>query len=277
MRKVAFIMLSVLFSIAVFAEEDANFKHFGFSVGGGITFANKYNAQYYNGSDYGSSDIYRPKLRHVFDNQYRRDEIQLALNGWWNGSVNDASDMKYKITSPIAVRFFYRLDEESRLFLEVNQWLLSAVGIFTVGLDSGANISEGRLETCGIFGNESRTILDLGYRYNFTTLNFYDFFLEVGASFTNTVCRDAKIKIRDFEASIMNRGDYIPNYPQHDPMRKSAQGVGFFASFGTELWVTKIFSIDVAFQLRLTDINLGEYKKFKPQYGILVKINLMSF
>ncbi|GHV45148.1 hypothetical protein FACS1894180_7360 [Bacteroidia bacterium] len=280
MKKVIFILLSILLSVAVFAEEEENFKHFGFSVGGGIVFSHKYNAQYYNGSDDGSTDDYRPKLSYVFENQYRRDEILLALNGWWDGSVTppEPEGMKYKITSPIAVRFFYRFNEESRLFLEVNQLFLTAVGNFYCGLDSGANISTKPRETCAIYGSESRTMLDLGYRYNFTTRSFYDIFFELGATFTNTVCRDAQIKIRDFEASIMNRGAYDPSYQsRYDPLRKSAQGVGFFANLGAEFWVTKNFSVDIAFQIRLTDVNLGEYKKFKPQYGFLVKINLMSF
>jgi hypothetical protein len=257
---------------SLFAQNDDNFKHFGFGVGSGITFANKYVADYYSGSEDNVN-----KISYILNNPYRINEIRDELNGRDFTLYQHAMDMKYKMSAPIAVRVFYRFDEENRIFLEVNQWFLKAAGIFTLLIDSVTFNAEPPLEKCSIWGDESRTMLDLGYRYNFTTRSFYDIFLEAGASFAATVVTANEIKIRDYQASIMDRGNYTPGQPQYDPMRQQGLGVGLFANLGVEIWAAKIVSVDIGFSLRFMDVNLGDYKKFKGNYGFFVKVNLMSF
>ncbi|GHU85965.1 hypothetical protein FACS1894153_2160 [Bacteroidia bacterium] len=271
---VIFFFILILFPSIIFAQydDDKSTKLFGFSFGTGAYWASKYVAAYYNGSENNEN-----KLSYVLDNSYWHEEIRQELNVGKFELYEHAMDMQYKVAMPINIRFFMNVGGESRIFVEFNRINLLAVGIFTLKTDSVTFTSEPALKVCNIWGGESRTMFDLGYRYGNPTDGPYNWFFEGGISFVQTVAKENRIKIGNFEQSIMNRGSYIPGQPMYEPMRQQGIGIGVFANIGIEVLVTKALTIDIGGQFRTQDINLGNYKDFNKAYGLFIKINFVAF
>ncbi|GHV72520.1 hypothetical protein FACS1894201_02150 [Bacteroidia bacterium] len=254
-------------------SDEVPFKAFGFSIGSGFFKANNYVANYYNGSERNPN-----KMSYILTNRYRLDEIKQALDGKDFALYELSQNMRYKLATPVSLKFFLNLTSSRSLFLEIHQIALAAVGVFSIEIDSVTFTSEPALRMCNIWGVETRTMLDAGYRWTSeTNYPLLQWFHEIGFNMTNTKVKDNRIQIGSFEESLIDRGAYIPGQGLYDPLQESVFGIGIFGNLGLELKLTKNIHVDIGLTARLQDINLGEYKKMHVNYGFLFRVNVLAF
>ncbi|MDR1951232.1 MAG: hypothetical protein LBP96_03270, partial [Bacteroidales bacterium] len=220
--------------------DELKFVSVGFGAGGFR--ASKYVANYYNGDKNNVN-----KISYVLDNPYWREEIrQQQLNGRNFRLYELPNDMRYKISTAVHARFALNLSSHGSVFLQVNQVNLTAVGFFTIEVESPQLISEPDLLKCDIWGTEARSMVDIGFqrRYDLEARN-WQWFYELAFNITSTKVKESKIKIRDFEQSILDRGAYTPGHPLYDPRLQSAMGVGLVGAFGVRYIVGTNASLDM--------------------------------
>ncbi len=93
-------------------EDTENYKLIGVSFGAGGFRANKYVANYYNGSENNVN-----KISYVLNNHHWREDIMQALGGYEFELYELPANMRYKISTALMARITFNLSPESLVFI----------------------------------------------------------------------------------------------------------------------------------------------------------------
>jgi len=235
-----------------------------FGISFGAYFANRYTAQYYNGS--GVNRLNDSLIK----SQYNYQNIETAL------AASDTSryrlgelPAKMKYSPALMVGLFFKYDiKNSAIFFQFNFAKLKASDVFTILVwDTTKNtLSYPKQES--ISGSEQRMNMDIGYCYTFNPKKNYRPYFEFGFNLNNIKWVDNKIKIESVELSIENQKLAYYNINQ------GGLGIGAFIGGGINMIFNESISITPGFDIYFTKTNLGSYDQFKPNYTIFVKATL---
>lgn len=270
-------VLLICFSANSFAQayEEPQNKLISIGFGAGGFFAGKYVANYYNGNDYNEN-----KISYVLGQDYWRDEIiRDELDGRQIEYYECPSNMRYKIATAVNFRAMMRLSDRTSVFLQMHQVNLLATDIFTMAIESAALVSEPNIMMCSIWGKESRSMIDVGFRRLSDTdpeANLKCFF-ELAFNVTNTKVREHKIQIGNFAESIIDRGVYTPNLPLNEEFPESANGIGISGTVGFQYDIHRNAFLDAGISGYLQDINLTGYKNFHLNFNLFIRLNILMF
>jgi len=278
MKKNINIVLFILICIPFkgFCEIDEDYRMVSVSLGAGGFWANKYVANYYNGSEKNVN-----KISYIWNNSYFNEQIRQALNlsyGAPLGFPDLPTNMRYKISTAVTARFAFNLSLETSFFIQVNQVNLTATDIFTVYLGNTPGTTNPILEIGRIWGKESRTMLDVGFqRRNELEARNWFWFYELAFNLTNTRVRENVFEIAGFKQSIIDRGTILPGQGFSSPeMPQTAIGIGLAGTLGWQYRIGSNASFDFGFTTYLQDINLEGYKKFHTNFNLFVRLNFLT-
>jgi hypothetical protein len=279
MKKIINIILFALILVPVkgFCEtDDEDFKFISIGIGAGGFFANKHVANYYNGNPNNVNSIL-----YVWNNKPWNDAIRNELNISLGGPMELSelpTKMRYKVTTDMMARFAFNLSHENSFFIQVNQLKLVAADMFTIYVGNMPGTSQQTYEYGKIWGEESRTMIDLGFqrRNELEARNWY-WFYELAFNLTNTKVIENAIQIKNFKQSIMDRGRDPYGVPIYDnPLPQAAFGIGLAGTIGWQYRIGSNASFDFGITTYLQDINLEGYKNFHTNFNFFVRLNWLT-
>ncbi|HBX52211.1 MAG: hypothetical protein A2275_03535 [Bacteroidetes bacterium RIFOXYA12_FULL_35_11] len=240
--------------------------YFGGTIG--VAFANKYTANYYNGT--GSNS-----LSYVLNpfNTSQYDQIKQELNGY-NFTYDSTSlpqNMKYD--PAFLVGFFgkYHLNSRSAICLDFNNSKFKTVDVFYLYIDSVTPFQEQPYKKCGIIGTEARFDMNLSWYQVFGSHKLFNPYFEFGFNLNNTKVKKNEIQIGSLTYSIMNYTSQMYNQEQ------GGIGYGFLVGAGYQLHFNQKFSFDIGFNACIKKTNIGENQQYKPNLNIFIRLVIQGF
>ncbi len=251
-------------------------RGFEFSGNFGGYFANKYNAQYYNGNSVNENNI-----DFVLKNQYWFDEIKNILRTSINRDSIMLSElptnMKYSPSMYVGFGVRYNYTPSWALNIQFNFTKLIAKDFFTFQVFPAFDNENRSYVKYGIIGSETRNNIEIGVLHTFMPEKIIRPFAEVGVLFTNTKVKESKILIESSEYSLINiySGSYIPNTQlQENNILQGGLSFGGYFSGGVKFVFNDFASFEVMASLYYKQINLQPYKDFKIHGAGMVRLIL---
>jgi len=255
--------------------------HYGFNVG--VYLANRYNANYYNGSEDNVN-----KLSYVMKNQYWVNEIRQLLNLSSTDSIYYKKDdlpskMHYNTTMTAGVFLRYSLTRRLDFFLDANYAKLKADDVVTMTKSHDTTTLQLYYKLpIPIHGEEERINFDLGAHYAFPVYkNKMNLFLEGGLNLNYTKVLKSFIYFVSKEYSIINiYGDqnYVPNSnTQEFPVTQGGIGYGVFGGGGIGFTFVPQFGMELGSNVRYVSVNMEGYTAFKPSLDIYLRFTFGSY
>ena len=238
-------------------NDSKNGLFFGANLG--FYFANKYNAQYYNGKGINSVDS-------VIFHPYNYTNIKQALQHDFLLSELP-SNLKYSPALMIGLFFKYSFTK-SAVFIQFNFSKLTTKDVFTIQYDDPYNPSIPIYKQETIYGAEQRANIDLGYSYTFSPEKNTRPYIELGVNLNNTKLIENKIKIENLDFSIINPSTTYYKF------NEGGIGIGAFIGSGVELVFSDVISVNLGFIIYYNKTKLGDYYQFKPNYTLFVRVIL---
>jgi hypothetical protein len=222
--------LSLLYFSSVKSQENS----FVLGVGVGGYFAFKSPAQLYNGAQ--SYSIPR-----IFSTQFFKDQIdqELVYN---NGLTFDyySENIRYTPSVSLSANAGYFFSDDAMIMLEGSFTTLRVADVFTMFVDRPNVNTPGRnVETFPITGKESRTHLDLSFRFVISEAVFGRGWFSLGVHGNFTQFKENKIQIGNLPAyDVANPVWYITNnFPQ-------GFGWGLLSGFTQEIKISDDFALE---------------------------------
>ncbi|MBI5217921.1 MAG: hypothetical protein HY958_03210 [Bacteroidia bacterium] len=234
----------------------------------GAYFANKYTANYYNGT--GTNSIYNILNP---NNTYYQTLIRPVLNNY-NYTYDSTSlpqNMKYDISFMVGFLARYHFSDRSALYFEMNTAKLKTTDVFMLKTDSVTSFTDPVYVECGIYGYESRFEFNLCYYQVFGKNKIFNPFFVFGANLNNTQVKKNEIKIKTLTYSIMNPQNAMYHIQQ------GGIGYGLILGAGYQMNFNEKFTFDIGVDVGIKKINLGENQAFKPNPVFYIRIILKSF
>ncbi len=238
---------------------------FYFGVNMGFYFANRYTAQYYNGSEENKTGV--NKVDSVINYPLNYQNIkQVLIYDFYLPKGGLPIEMKY--SPAFLIGFFTKYNfKNSGIFMQFNFCKLKTNDVFTLVIKDPNNFSsEPEYKQEAISGSEQRANIDIGYSYTFYPKKKNRPYIELGYNINSTKFIDNKIKIENLEYSIANY------YYTYYNIKQSGVGMGGFFGSGVELNFSESISVNPGFDIYWTKINLGNYNdKLKFNYSIFIR------
>ena len=232
-------------------------KGFEFYIGGGIYFASKKTANYYNGAPENAIN-----LDLLFKNKYYREDVFLIMKEAYpyidtmvfNGEYN--YDSRYSIAMDISLGARYRIQKNWYLELTYAFRRVNCVNTFSFDFPidvpgNKENPSYSNLES--LVAKEDRHYIDFSVGYIFQNNPVAKPFFSLGAQFNYISIKSflAIIEETPFDLmAIAKYPDWIPGIQDMPNYRSWAgAGYGFSVTAGLKLAVNQSVSLDPVFQL----------------------------
>lgn len=244
----------------------------------GAYYADKQHAAFYNGRPNNINNI-----NYVFDNYYWREQIKELMRSNLNrDSVLLSPDsypenMKYTLAMYVGFGVRYNYSSAWALNIQFNVCKLTAKDVFTLQVFPAFDNESKSYVNYGVFGKESRTIIDIGAVKTFRTKEHIRPILEFGASFNNTLVKENFIVVEDQKFNIIDiyaGRNYIPNSNvQEYEMRQGGLGVGLYVGGGVKWMFNQFLSLETTLTVYSSMINLENYAgmglHFAPMFRIV--------
>jgi len=274
------IILFLNFSVALAQDENnegeiKQNKAWSFGINCGAAFANKYQANFYNGSNDNEN-----KISLVFSNQYYRNEIRQVINDTFS-IYSMPTQMKYDPSFCVGFYVKKNFNTNFGMFMQFNYSKFTAKSAFALKIGSTPS-SQAFVNTldCPIWGSEDRINIDIGASGEIPFDDKIYGFLEVGFNLNNTKVRENKIAIESLEYSIVNvygSQQYIPNTQlQEYPVRQGGIGLGAFISPGVKFKFSDHIAVDLLGSIYWSKINLMHYNTFRLHYNVMLRFVFSS-
>ena len=268
-------------------------KGFYLGLNLGAYFANKYDAQLYNG--YGFD---RGGIKLDFNNSWlnrsigpsapyqTRQTIETEIgnntpggNGTYTFSESDMPlQMRYSPTIQYGLNLRYAFNKKSSIIMDINGCKLTATGEFTLELTgvppSNNPADNNTLPAFPIRGQEQRLWTDLGYHRVLGNNDFLNPYIEGGLNFTLAKFESNDIEIYNYHADITQVFDNYGNY-QYGTVNITSANFGTFLGFGGQITLGTKFTIDLGYNLIHTTIKLRSDPKGTFQHGVIFRIIYM--
>ncbi len=307
MKKIAIIAITLLYAIVAVAQReeigqavtfhDTTWYDRGFDlyIGAGMFWAGKNTALYYNGSAYNECG-----LDYLFDNDYRRREIQEAVVKLYpHISMNDQIGFKesdlnmnptYNLAVSINLGVRYKIRDNWGISLSYNFARLKTVNKLLLDVKGQVPSNTYRLPEMTLLGVEDRSMIDLSMSYLFSGVHrIVKPFIEVGAQFNY-------VKVKKFDAVLLDERNnpqltltlldpyggenYVPGVDMqtYDPIYG---GPGYGASFaaGLKIVINPYVSLDPTFYGCMSQLHLYPYgeKTMTFNYGVMLRVVVNDF
>jgi len=248
-----------------------------FGLNMGAYFANKYQANFYNGSNQNVDSI-----NYIFGNYYRLNEIKAALGGDTFRLLELPAAMHYK--PAVMIGFFgkYNMTHNFGIFLQCNYQSLKAEDAVTIALGPAQSyqLKWDSIILCPIWGKEDRMNIDLGLSKDFVLDESVHVFAEAGMNINYVHVKEHKIAIQSFEESLINIfGDqpYVPNTQMQEyTVRLGGWGMGGFLSGGFRFIFNNHVSLDPGATFYWNEVKLLGYTAFRPNFTVFARLSYQN-
>jgi hypothetical protein len=253
--------------------------HYGFNFG--TYFANKYTANYYNGSE-GNVN----KFSYVYDNRSWYYEIKQIYHLGETDSLylrELPTNMHYK--TPITGGLFLRYSLTHRLdfFLDANFVKLKTDDAITMYTSKDTTSLQLPSDfPVPIHGEEERINFDLGVHYIFPVYkNKMNLFIEGGMNLNYIKVLKSIVYFDPKEYSLINiygNQQYSTGYnTQEFPVTQGGIGYGVFGGGGIGFTFVPQLGLELGGNVRYVNVNLEGYTAFKPSLEIYLRFVFGSF
>ena len=252
-------------------EEPVKQNHaWSFGINCGAAFANRYQANFYDGADGNQNTI-----SYILGNPYYVADIHRALNDTFS-LYGMPSKMKYSPSFAVGFIFKKNINNHLGVFAQFNYSKFTAEDQFTLKIGATpVGSAFPNLENYAIWGKEERINIDLGVSGEMYFAPKIYGFLEGGFNLNNTRVIENKISIAGTDYSLINiygNQPYIPNTQlQEYTVHEGGIGLGAFISPGVKFKFNDNVAIDVFGSLYWVKINLMHYKEFKPLFSLSLR------
>jgi hypothetical protein len=263
------------FTIHVSDDSTTQNRAWSFGINCGAAFANKYQANFYNGAEGNENEISL-----IFNNiNYIRD-IKAAINDTFS-IYGMPTGMKYKPAFCVGMYIKKNINNHFGAFIQFNYSKFTAEDLFTLKIGATSPTQAfPNLRNYKIWGKEDRINIDIGGSYEFPLDEKIFGFVEVGFNLNNTKVRENKIAIENLEYSIINIYGSVPYTPnsqlQEYPVRQGGIGLGAFMSPGVKFVFSEHVAVDLLGSIYWSKINLMHYNTFRLHYNVMLRFVFSS-
>jgi len=256
-------------------------KAWSFGINCGAAFANKYQANFYNGAEGNENElslIINPDPQK--QNPYYYNEIRQVINDTFS-IYGMPTGMKYKPAFCVGMYIKKNINNHFGAFIQFNYSKFTAEDLFTLKIGATSPTQAfPNLKNYVIWGKEDRINIDIGGSYEFPLDEKIFGFVEVGFNLNNTKVRENKIAIETLEYSIVNiygNTPYIPSTQlQEYPVRQGGIGLGAFMSPGVKFVFSEHVAVDLLGSIYWAKINLMHYNTFRLHYNVMLRFVFSS-
>lgn len=260
-------------------------KGFSVTIDAGGTYAGKYHANFYNGTPENTNTIdrilYSEAYGHaIWNSLVNQGEIIIAEIPTYNNlEIAEYANMHYAITYQIGIGFRYDFEgNNTAVFARFNYSKLTAKGAFNLYKHPLTTIltNEDQYITCGIWGTESRTYIDLGLSKSFPINPLLHFVADIGLNINHIRVLSNDIEIGGETYSILDVwGDQYPMMnSQSYEYYQTGIGFGAFVTPCIRLMLPHSMAADLGLNCYYNKINLPDYNNFAPQFTLFVRFIL---
>jgi hypothetical protein len=267
---ITFILLALILPSSLKAQrEDKDSQDYGglqFGLDFGMYLANKYPANYYNGSDGNENNI-----KYVFGNTYYNNEIKQLLN------VSDTSkfflreyptNMHYPATPSAGLYISYNFNRSTGIYLQFNYVKLKPHDVFSIEVSPQDEVlTNPDLRLYSISGVEERINIDIGYSKAFRVSDNTDFMGEAGIAVNDIRVLKSSINIENKEYSLINiygKDSYVPGASQQVyDIYEGGIGIGIHGGAGIKFNFSESFALQPGATLYWNNVNLEGYKDMR--------------
>jgi len=246
-------------------------RSWSFSINTGMAFANKYQANFYNGAE-GNQNT----LSYVLGNQYWSQDIRRLVRDTFS-LAGMPTNMKYNPAFCVGFSIKKKFNNHVGAFVQFNFSRFKANDVFTlkVGATPSGTVTNENLRNYPIWGKEDRINIDLGVSGELAFAKNISGFLEGGLNINNTKVKENAISIEGTDFNLINvyaNQNYVPNVAlQEYQVKEGGLGLGMFVSPGIEFKFNDNVAIDLLGSVYWTKINLMHYNAFRPQYNFMIR------
>jgi hypothetical protein len=253
-------------------EKKVNPWSLGINIG--MYDANKYPANFYNGSDQNEN-----KVSYVMSNTYWLQDIRRSLGISDTGKVvvsGFPTNMHYKVVLSAGLFARYNLSRYFGVYLDVNYTQLKAENVVTFLVNPEYNYTFPDIRLIPISGVEQRIHVDLLLQRNFWLKSKIYLFLQGGLNMNYTRVQKSIIYIVDREYSLINiygNQGYVPNTSlQENQPIEGGFGYGLNLGGGAGIPLIDIFGIEPGGFINYNNVALQGYPDFKLSFGLYVRL-----
>ncbi len=251
-------------------DKVAKNKSWCFQINTGVAFANKYQANFYNGSDANQNNI-----SYIFKNPTWYNEIHRVLNDTFN-LMELPTNMKYSPAFCVGFGLKKKFTNHFGVFGNFNFSRFKALDAFTMKIgNKPSGYTFDNIKTYPIWGKEDRINIDLGVSMEIKLVKQIYGFVEVGFNINNTRVKENKISIESLEYSLINiyaNQTYVPNTAlQEYQIKEGGLGIGAFISPGFEFRFYDNVAVQILGSFYWTKVNMMHYDVYKPQYNAILR------
>ena len=269
-------------------EEDPNpypLRKVEFGLNFGTYFANRYSANFYNGTPKNVNSI----VDLWMNPNYKRD-IRQALGVDESDTVTQVTvdegngyptNMHYNVGFMGGVFLRINFNRKNGMFLEANYAMLRAADAVKIRIYNPlapATFDDYKMEQ--VIGKEGRVMIDLGYQRSFPLKSRINLFLQAGITLCYTQVQKSIFVVEGQEFNLVNiygSSGYQPGTNQQTfPVNQNAFGFGGFLGVGAGIPLTDNWGLEPGFFTHYYPTNLEYYPDFKPSFGLYLRI-LMFF
>lgn len=232
----------------------------------GFLFANKYTANFYNGS--GRNSIRRT----IVDNRINYNQIRSVLKyDFFLDSANLPTNMKYDPALNIGFYAKYNFNKHIGFSIDFNYSRLKASDFVTLIIENPSNLtSQPTYYKANILGTEDRINMSAGIYASFGKPSIVNPYVEAGFNLNNAKVKDSKVLVESLQYSIIDPTD------QYYKVQQGGVGYGAYLGAGFKLAFSQAFAFNIGGTVYYSRINLGEVKAFKPQLALYLRMLVKS-
>lgn len=250
-------------------------RKFEYGLNFGAYFANKYSANYYNGTPDKVNNV-----NYVVNNPTWNREIKQLLGiGETDIFYVDGypMDMHYNVAFSGGMFLRVNFDRKNGVFLQANYARLQAGDVITLKVpNTYLSYSDLRFEQ--VIGKEGRVMIDLGYQRSFPLKNWMNLFIQGGVTMCYTQVIKSVFVVEGTEFNIVNiygNQNYVPNTNlQTLNINQNAFGFGGYLGVGAGIPLNYNFGIEPGFFVHYYPVNLQHYPDFTTSFGLYLRILL---
>lgn len=315
MKKINFILLMLCAMAVSFAQNGPTVtrvryndtiwhdKGFDAYIGAGMFIGNKYNANYYNGSNLNECNVDYVFTNNTFWEDEIIEEIQRlypnvslsrgALPNWYQNDPVRNSDfnwnLHYKLKTMVSLGARYKFAKGWGISLSYSFCRLTTAAMLLLTDPSTIPGNERPSPEIYFYGKEDRSMFDLSVSYVFNIRSIARPFIEFGiqGNYAKAKMLDAVVGDKNFTMlDPYMGGNYYPGAQAYD-VTYGGWGFGFSGSAGLKIVVAKGVSLDPTFYFALQRLAIYQTKngpeeyrmgnRFTPNYGVLLRVTMNDF
>ncbi len=278
-------------------------KGFDAYIGAGMFIGNKYNANYYNGSNLNECNVDYVFTNNTFWEDEIIEEIQRlypyvslsrgALPNWYQNDPVRNSDfnwnLHYKLKTMVSLGARYKFAKGWGISLSYSFCRLTTAAMLLLTDPSTIPGNERPSPEIYFYGKEDRSMFDLSASYVFNIRSIARPFIEFGiqGNYAKAKMFDAVVGDKNFTMlDPYMGGNYYPGAQAYD-VTYGGWGFGFSGSAGLKIVVAKGVSLDPTFYFALQRLAIYQTKngpeeyrmgnRFTPNYGVLLRVTMNDF